>query len=109
MLLSLSGGLAGVGWKWREAEGNRLQAEENWWRAEETAEAEARARANTEQARQEEARERRHRTELLSAHMSMERGLVLCEKGEIDRGLLWLARFGNDARGRRGPSDTPPG
>ena len=36
-------------------------------------------------------RERR-RAELLSANLTMDRGLSLCEHGEVNRGLLWLAR-----------------
>ena len=32
------------------------------------------------------------RAELLSANLTMDRALSLCERGEVNRGLLWLAR-----------------
>jgi hypothetical protein len=39
-----------------------------------------------------EADQRRRQAELLAVQLSMETGLTFCEKGEVGRGLLWLAR-----------------
>jgi WD40 repeat protein/tRNA A-37 threonylcarbamoyl transferase component Bud32 len=40
----------------------------------------------------EEVEKYRHQAELLSTDLALQRGLGLCEQGEISRGLLWLAR-----------------
>ncbi|HEX8202648.1 MAG TPA: AAA family ATPase, partial [Isosphaeraceae bacterium] len=35
---------------------------------------------------------RRHEFQLTSANLALDRGLSLCEQGEVDHGMLWLAR-----------------
>ncbi|MFO0957095.1 MAG: protein kinase [Isosphaeraceae bacterium] len=40
----------------------------------------------------EKADEQRRRAEELSANLTIDRGLSFCERGEVNRGLLWLAR-----------------
>jgi WD40 repeat protein len=49
-----------------------------------------------------EAQKRRHQAELLAVQLSTETGLAFCEKGEVSRGLLWLARSLKDV-----PPDRP--
>ncbi len=44
----------------------------------------------------------RRRAELLSADLTMDSGLSLCEHGEVNRGLLWLAPR---TRGHARPTD----
>ena len=39
-----------------------------------------------------EAFREKSRAELLSANLTMDRALSLCERGEVNRGLLWMAR-----------------
>ncbi len=54
-------------------------------------------------------RERR-RAELLSANLTMDRGLSLCEHGEVNRGLLWLAQCARSHSARqREPGRRAPG
>jgi WD40 repeat protein/tRNA A-37 threonylcarbamoyl transferase component Bud32 len=52
-------------------------------------EADQRQRAEQEQRR---AVEQQHKAEQLSAQLALDRGLALCEAGEVGHGLLWLAR-----------------
>jgi WD40 repeat protein/tRNA A-37 threonylcarbamoyl transferase component Bud32 len=77
VVLSVAAGLALAGWQWR-------RAEQEWARAEDKARAEGQAKAEAETARR-QAEERQ-------ARLALNRGLGLCEQGEIDQGLLWLAR-----------------
>jgi WD40 repeat protein/serine/threonine protein kinase len=55
-----------------------------WQRAENEAIREAEARKDAD--------EKRHQTEVLSAGMTLDQGLSLCESGEVSRGLLGLVR-----------------
>jgi WD40 repeat protein/tRNA A-37 threonylcarbamoyl transferase component Bud32 len=62
-----------------------------WQRAEEKADAEARAKQVAEEKESQE-KEARRQVERLSAGSTLEQGVSLCEKGEVSRGLLWLVR-----------------
>jgi len=77
LVASILGGLGLVAWQWR-------RAETEWARAEDKAVAEGVAKANADAAR----RDAEQRQMLLAAA----RGRELCEEGEIEQGLLWLAR-----------------
>jgi hypothetical protein len=77
IVLCVAAGLALVGWQWQ-------RAEREWLRAEDRAKAAGQARAEADTARRQ--------AEKQQAHLALARGLSLCEAGEIDQGLLWLAR-----------------
>jgi WD40 repeat protein len=62
-----------------------------WQRAEDKAQAEAVAKRIAE-ANERQAHEEQRRAERLSAGTTLDRGVALCEAGEVGRGLLWLAR-----------------
>jgi WD40 repeat protein len=66
-----------VTWQWRRAEGEKAESDSARRRALHIAEAEALAR---------------RRSELLSNQLLLERGVGLCESGDVSTGLLWLAR-----------------
>jgi WD40 repeat protein len=66
-----------VTWQWQEAERARRYAET--------------AQEQTEAARTEEAQQRQ-RYQRLSVNLAVDRGLHLCEQGDVGRGLLHLAR-----------------
>src|SRR5262249_2645812 len=65
-----------------------------------TRRAEAESARHAEAEQREQADRRRREAELLSARLTLDHGLSLCEQGEAGRGLLWLAR---------GLDMTPPG
>jgi WD40 repeat protein len=77
VVLTVVAGLALVSWQWQ-------RAEREWLRAEDKARAEGLAKAEAEAARR--------TAEKQQAHLALAKGLGLCEQGEIDQGLLWLAR-----------------
>jgi WD40 repeat protein len=70
-------GFALIAWQWR--------------RAEDKAEAEADARRLAQENERREQAARRQ-LEQLSAGISYNQGAALCDAGDVDRGLLWLAR-----------------
>jgi WD40 repeat protein/serine/threonine protein kinase len=70
-------GFALVAWQWR--------------RALSSASSEAAAR-KIAQEKEEQEKEARRQAEKLSARISLNQGINLCESGEVGRGLLWLAR-----------------
>jgi WD40 repeat protein len=94
-----------VAWQWRRAEEKavaeaqaRKQAQDNEIKekkarcqVEKLASAEAAAKKD---AQEKEAREKKARRKFqkLSAAMTLGQGTALCEKGELERGLLWLTR-----------------
>jgi WD40 repeat protein/tRNA A-37 threonylcarbamoyl transferase component Bud32 len=84
LLVALLAGLAGVSWKWWEAEDQRRQADAHRQEAEKNAEAEANAR--------QEANTRRRQAVLALANVSLEHGLNLCKDNDVPRGMIWLAR-----------------
>jgi WD40 repeat protein len=67
-----------------------LRANREWRRAEETSQAEAEAKRQAEENGRQEHQARRE-AERLSAGATLDVGVNLCEKGELGRGLLWLA------------------
>jgi eukaryotic-like serine/threonine-protein kinase len=77
LVVAVAAGLAGVTWKWREAEANRWRAGVAQHAAEE---------------KQEQAEQERQSAQRFSAHLLRERGLNLLQAGEFDHGLLWLGR-----------------
>src|SRR5262249_22645924 len=94
-----------VAWQWQRAEDKavaeaqaRKQAQDNEIKekkarrqVEKLASAEAAAKKD---AQEKEAREKKARRQFqkLSAAMTLSQGAALCEKGELERGVLWLAR-----------------
>ena len=77
-------GFALVTWQWLRADGE-------WRRAEDKAQIAQKATALAEQ-RKGEADAARRRAEEGQAHLALAEGQSLCERGEVARGLLWLAR-----------------
>jgi WD40 repeat protein/tRNA A-37 threonylcarbamoyl transferase component Bud32 len=73
-----------VVWQWREAEAARKKEQER-------AEAERRATLAARKAR-DEADQQRRQAQKLNVSLALERGLTLCEGGEVRAGFLWLAR-----------------
>jgi WD40 repeat protein/serine/threonine protein kinase len=67
-----------------------LRANREWRRAEETSRAEAEAKRQAEENGRQEYEARRE-AERLTAVATLDVGVSLCEKGELGRGLLWLA------------------
>src|SRR5262249_42518656 len=67
-----------------------LRANREWRRAEATSLAETEAKRQAEENGRQE-HEARREAERLSAGATLDVGINLCEKGELGRGLLWLA------------------
>lgn len=84
LVLIFALGFAGVTWNWLEADYQRRAADAN--RVKSDAE---RAKA---EAAQHEAKESKRQLEILSASLLLDKALALCEEGEVNAGLLWLAR-----------------
>jgi WD40 repeat protein len=84
LVLVSAAGAALVSWKWAEAVRQKGLAEES-------AEAEARARHGAEQDR-DRADKLREEAEQREARLALERGHELCRRGSLSKGLLWLAR-----------------
>jgi WD40 repeat protein len=75
-------GFGAVSWQWHRAE----------------------AKASAEEAANQEAQAARREAVAKQAELALNQGLALCEKGEVGRGLLWLARSLNlatEARAER--------
>jgi WD40 repeat protein len=62
-----------------------------WQRAEDKAEAETAAR-RVAQDKEQQAEQARLRAERLSAGITLDKGIHLCTAGDVDHGLVWLAR-----------------
>jgi WD40 repeat protein len=89
VVLSAAAGLALVTWQWRKAEAARGYADRGWG-------AEARAREAADDARR--------LAEQREARLAVDKGVALCEQGDVGQGLLWLARgLGRAARAEDAP------
>jgi WD40 repeat protein len=88
--------------KRREAEDAQHKAEEERQRADaarQLAEDERQHAKAQAKKSQDEANERRLEATRLAATLALDRGLTLCEQGDAERGLLWLARGVKAAEG----------
>src|SRR5262245_2919003 len=70
VVLVTAAALGLVTWQWQRAEGQKVQAQHAEGKAE----------------------ERRRQAEEAEARLALQQGQVLCERGELAAGLLWLAR-----------------
>lgn len=89
LLLVLVGGVSGILWQWQEAVAARHDAEINEQSALALAFKEQEARKAAEIARQAEQRQRRQVQEAL-ARIALTQAVALCERGDVDHGVLWL-------------------
>ncbi len=78
------------GWKWREATVQTGRAQEQTEKAKESAK---------------EADAQRVASRRTSARAALDLGLVLCQEGRVDRGLLWLGRSLEEAPGEKEAPD----
>jgi WD40 repeat protein len=91
VVVSAAVGLTLVTWQWRKAEAARAEADRE--RA-----AEARSRKGADEARR--------LAEQREARLAVDKGVALCEQGDVGQGLLWLARgLGRAAQAEDDPLD----
>ncbi len=89
LVLVLVGGVSGIVWQWQRAVDARNEAEINERSALDLAAKEQEARKAADSARHAEQRQRRQVQEAL-ARVALTQAVALCERGDVDHGVLWL-------------------